>query len=91
MTALREDLSGEMHKETETLQKYVLDITKKSSAHRETLQEKYDEKIERIKDVCASYFSKYEKHLLQQQDLMKTLEQRQEDWINTLLKPQELN
>jgi peptide methionine sulfoxide reductase MsrA len=35
--------------------------TNRASAHRETLQVKYDEKLERIKDVCAQYFSKYER------------------------------
>ena len=38
-------------------------ITNKAQAHREMLQEKYDEKLGKIKDVCAQYFSKYEKHL----------------------------
>ena len=28
------------------------------------IYEKYDEKLMKIKDVCAQYFSKYEKHLL---------------------------
>jgi hypothetical protein len=55
------------------------------------LQEKYDEKLDKIKDVCAQYFSKYEKHLMNQQEIVKGLEKRQEDWINTLIKPQELN
>jgi len=30
-----------------------LQITNRASAHRETLQEKYDEKLDKIKDVCA--------------------------------------
>lgn len=28
------------------------------------MQEKYNVKLAKIKDVCAQYFSKYEKHLL---------------------------
>lgn len=91
MTELRDELSGEMHKETDTLKTYVVTITQKSSAHRETLQDKYDEKIDKIKDVCASYFSKYEKHLLSQQELMQNLEGRQQDWVTTIIKPQEVN
>lgn len=47
--------------------------------------------MEKIKDVCANYFSKYEKHLMQQQELIKTLEKRQEDWITAIVKPQEVN
>jgi len=65
-----------MNTETDALKTYVLQITNKASAHRETLQERYDEKMEKIKDVCAAYFSKYEKHLINQQELMKSLEKR---------------
>lgn len=43
--------------------------------------------MDKIKDVCASYFTKYEKHLLMQQDSLKNMEKRQDEWINTLLKP----
>lgn len=35
-----------------------------AKAHREELQDKYNFKLAKIKDVCAQYFSKYEKHLL---------------------------
>ena len=55
------------------------------------MQEKYNEKLSKIKDVCAQYFSKYEKHLLHQAEMVKALEQRQENWVNTLIKPQEVN
>ena len=76
-----------MHKESDSLKTYVLGVTSNASAHRETLQDRYDEKMEKIKDVCANYFAKYEKHLMQQQELIKALESRQEGWINTLIKP----
>jgi len=80
-----------MSTEADQIKNYVLHITKRAASHRETLQEKYDEKLDKIKDVCAQYFSKYEKHLMNQQEIVKGLEKRQEDWINTLIKPQELN
>jgi len=41
--------------------------------------------------VCAQYFSKYEKHLLHQAELVKALEERQQDWVNKLIKPSEVN
>ena len=41
--------------------------------------------------MCAQYFSKYEKHLLHKAEMVKALEQRQENWVNTLIKPQEVN
>ena len=44
-----------------------------------------------IKDVCAQYFSKYEKHLVHNNEEIKLLEDRQEIWINRLIKPQENN
>ena len=65
----------------------MLQTANRASAHRETLQQKYDERLERIKDVCANYFNKYENHLLKQQEIISTLESRQDEWINTLLKP----
>ena len=50
--------------EIDKLTVHVDSVTRKAAAHREVLQEKYDEKLGKIKDVCASYFSKYEKHLM---------------------------
>ena len=48
----------------EELKTYVMLNTNKVKEDRVTLQEKYNEKLAKIKDVCAQYFSKYEKHLL---------------------------
>lgn len=53
-----------MSHETDELKTFVTAVVNKSSAHRETLQERYDEKMDKIKDVCAQYFAKYEKHLM---------------------------
>ena len=38
--------------------------TKKVNTNNDGIYEKYDEKLKKIKDVCAQYFSKYEKHLI---------------------------
>ena len=76
-----------METECDSLKDFVKDVTDKAGAKSNSLQNKYDVKLDGIKDVCAQYFSKYEKHLFNQQDLVKTLEKRQEDWINTLIKP----
>ena len=91
ITEMRDELKLDMSKDSETLKSYVLGVTNNATAHRETLQDRYDEKMDKIKDVCANYFAKYEKHLMQQQELIKALEERQEGWINTLIKPQEVN
>ena len=59
-----EEFGTLLNKETEDLKLFVNSITSQAQAHRETLQEKYNEKLGKIKDVCAQYFSKYEKHLM---------------------------
>jgi len=69
----------------------VNNISFKAQKQREDLAEVYDKKLTKIKDVCAQYFSKYELHLQNQQELVKTLEKRQEEWVNKLIKPQEVN
>ena len=58
-----------------------------AQAHRENIQEKYDEKLGAIKDVCSEYFSKYEKHLRHSSDEIKSLEDRMQIWVNKLLQP----
>ena len=81
------ELSEAIKVENESTKSYLVQSTNRATAHRETLQVKYDEKLERIKDVCAQYFSKYERQLVQAQDQIKLMDKRQEEWINTLLKP----
>ena len=41
--------------------------------------------------MCAQYFSKYEKHLINNQTIVKDLERQQDQWVTMLIKPQELN
>ena len=53
MNELKDQLQKEMTTEADQIKNYVLQITNRASAHRETLQEKYDEKLDKIKDVCA--------------------------------------
>ncbi len=77
----------EIFREADNVKSFVTNTTNKANQHRDNLQEKYDEKLDKIKDVCAQYFSKYEKHLMNQQDIIKNLEKRQEDWVTTLVKP----
>lgn len=61
---MREELSGSLSGQLEELREFVNSTTSTAQAHRETLQEKYNEKLTMIKEVCAKFFSKYEKHLL---------------------------
>jgi len=59
-----------------TLQK-VTDETRKVNQSNDDIYLKYDSKIKKIKDVCAQYFSKYEKHLINHQTIVKDLERQQ--------------
>lgn len=74
----------------ETLEK-VKDETRKVNQSNDDIYIKYDSKIKKIKDVCAQYFSKYEKHLINHQTIVKDLERQQQLWVDMLIKPQELN
>lgn len=60
---MRDAVTSEMANECSGLKDYVKDITDKAAAKSATLQQKYNDKLDGIKDVCAQYFSKYEKHL----------------------------
>jgi hypothetical protein len=88
---LREENSNNLKCEIEGLKSFVQMATDKVNTNNDGIYEKYDEKLRKIKEVCASYFSKYEKHLLNQQTLVKDLERQQQQWVQMLLKPQELN
>jgi hypothetical protein len=69
----------------------VRSATKQANQSNDDIYLKYDSKIKKIKDVCAQYFSKYEKHLINHQTIVKDLERQQQLWVDMLIKPQELN
>lgn len=81
----------QLFEQVDNLKNYVGRIDATAATNRDEMQDKYNEKLAKIKDVCAQYFSKYEKHLMHQAELVKALEQRQEAWVNKLIKPQEVN
>ena len=77
--------------ENEKLQTFVKIETSNVNKNNDDIYVKYDEKLKKIKDVCAQYFSKYEKHLINNQTIVKDLERQQDQWVTMLIKPQELN
>ena len=77
--------------EIDNLKHFVQIATEKVNNNNDNIYEKYDEKLKKIKDVCAQYFSKYEKHLINHQTIVKDLERQQDQWVKMLIKPQELN
>ena len=46
--------------EIQKLRDFVNNQTSEAQAHRDNLQEIYDEKLDKIKDTCAHYFTSYE-------------------------------
>ena len=57
---------------------YVEKATKEVHSNNDGIYEQYESKLKKIKDVCAQYFSKYEKHLINHQSIVKDLEKQQD-------------
>jgi hypothetical protein len=64
LNSLRDDLTAKQNEEVNKLKDYVITATEKVNTNNGDIYEQYDEKLKKIKDVCAQYFSKYEKHLI---------------------------
>jgi len=64
LNAQRDDLTAKQNEEVNKLKDYVITATEKVNTNNGDIYEQYDEKLKKIKDVCAQYFSKYEKHLI---------------------------
>ena len=80
-TSLKQDLKElkdenvrTLRKEVEELKNFVMAETQAVNTNNDGIYEKYDAKLKKIKDVCAQYFSKYEKHLINHQTIVKDLE-----------------
>ena len=50
---MREELESGLTTQCEELKTFVNSTTSSAQAHRETLQEKYNDKLNKIKEVCA--------------------------------------
>ena len=81
LNSLRDDLTAKQNEEVNKLKDYVITATEKVNTNNGDIYEQYDEKLKKIKDVCAQYFSKYEKHLINHQTIVKDLERQQEQWV----------
>ena len=91
LTRAREDLQQSLKTESAEIKVYINKTKDEINQHREELQTRYNEKLGKVKDICAQFFSKYEKELLTNHDKMKELEQKIEDWAKLIIQPQELN
>ena len=58
----------------DTLRSFVTAATERVNTNNDGIYERYDDKLKKIKDVCAQYFSRYEKHLINHQTIVKDLE-----------------
>ena len=88
---LRDEAATSLKTELSTLKEFVTQATDKVNSNNDGIYEQYEGKLKKIKDVCAQYFSKYEKHLINHQTIVKDLEKQQDQWVKMLIKPQELN
>jgi len=53
--------------------------------HRDVIQSKYDNKLRKIKEVCANYFGEYEKELKSLGNKFSDLDGRCEEWARLLV------
>jgi len=75
---LQETIEKNLDKEVKRLEVFVNQRTDKVQQDNSGIYDRYDEKLKTIKDVCAQYFSKYERHLINHQTIVKDLEKQQE-------------
>ena len=78
VTGLKDELLKIQGAEIKRLEGDVKLATEKVQQDNSGIYDRYDEKLKTIKDVCAQYFSKYEKHLINHQSIVKDLEKQQE-------------
>jgi hypothetical protein len=76
MTALKDELVKMQAAEIKRLEGDVKLATDKVQQDNSGIYDRYDEKLKTIKDVCAQYFSKYEKILINHQTVVKDLEKQ---------------
>lgn len=66
---------------------YVGKMKDEMAKQREEAEGRYEEKLKKIKEVCAQFFNKYDKTLSGYDDQMHELDKRIEDWAKLLVKP----
>lgn len=74
VSGLQSQVLEKIQNENEKLQNFVKVETSNVNKNNDDIYIKYDDKLKKIKDVCAQYFSKYEKHLINHQTIVKDLE-----------------
>lgn len=83
----KEDLQSLLKSESSELKVYINRTRDEVNQHREELQTKYNEKLSKVKEVCAQFFNRFEKELIGSQDKMKDMEKRIEEWAQLIVKP----
>ena len=76
ITSLKDELLKIQAAEIKRLEGDVKLATEKVQQDNSGIYDRYDEKLKTIKDVCAQYFSKYEKILINHQTVVKDLEKQ---------------
>ena len=70
---------------------YIEKTKEEINKNKENVQDKYDEKLKKMKDVCAQLFFKYEGELDKLEKNIADIDKRCDDWADLVVKPQELN
>ena len=59
----KEDLLSQLKNESNEIKSYINTTKDEIFKDRGTVQESYNDKLRKIKDICSTYFAKYEKEL----------------------------
>ena len=81
--------------QSEKLREESKDIFKKCKKEqlrvRYEIEEKYDERISKIKSVSAAFFNRYDADLKSVETKVESTSKAQEEWVKKIVAPQELN
>ena len=87
LAKLKAELQQSTKEDVDAMKTFVVQSQAKASAHRETLQQAYDVKLDQVKDVCSSFFAQYESAIAQTQTQLRKIERAHQQWSDKLLKP----
>lgn len=87
LSRAKEDFQKGLKNESNDMKVYVGKIKEEMAKQRDEAEGRYEEKLKKIKEVCAQFFNKYDKTLSGYDDQMHELDKRIEDWAKLLVKP----
>lgn len=88
---LKNELVELEKKGEEEMKDFVKQTQEEQSRDNQGLQNKFDDKIQKVKEVTANFFFKYEKELQSLQNGFDDISSKCDDWVKNIIKPQEMN